>query len=454
VIINANIALLRVSHISRARHAHQVTACALYILMQRVYSGYLQSFEEPPKSFDEWKKRRIEASPPFHYWYLVMELELTVLTFVQSIQQGDLVLYCDSLKRLITWFFALDHIHYARWLSVHLRDMLALPDWHPQIAEEFRNGKFVIHKTQNPFSAIALNHAHEQNNKIVKGDGRAVGLTESSSELLRWMVSGPEIARMVSEFKDAEGHGQGLEEDDTGTFRHHEEVKSKQAAFQKEVNGLCKALDELGNPFGDPSSDRIVVDTGDVANSSVVSTVDKVKRIGEDSFDAFVERRLVKRETSLFEPIHKNNLSLFSKSTTKKNDNNVKCLKSFKEDCTLFAQSFISCQIRGADLSDFFGHENHTYPPSLAKFGSMHSCAKSDLAKCLEELSPSYQSDPPLVETVILDSAAIVNMLNPGHFKTFQQYGEDVFLSYVQQQLKLHVNRIDIVGMPTMPTAC
>ena len=178
MIINANIAtpgsddtLLRVSYISRAHHAHQVTGYALYILMQRVYSGYLQSCEEPPECCDGWKKRRIEASPLFHFWYLVMRLEITVLTFVQSIRQGDVVLYCDSLERLITWFFALDHMHYVRWLSVHLRDMLALPDRHPQIVEEFRNGKFVIHKTQNPLSAIALDHTHEQNNKIVKGDG-------------------------------------------------------------------------------------------------------------------------------------------------------------------------------------------------------------------------------------------------------------------------------------------
>lgn len=29
--------------------------------------------------------------------------------------------------------------------------------------------------------------------------------------------------------------------------------------------------------------------------------------------------------------------------------------------------------------------------------------------------------------------AAIVNMLKPGHYKTFHQYGEEVFLIYVQQ---------------------
>lgn len=142
-----------------------------------------------------------------------------------------------------------------------------------------------------------------------------MGLTENSSELLRGMVSGPEIARMVSEFEDAEGHRQGLEEDDTGTFRHHEEAKSKRAAFPFFGPGW--------NSFGHPSSDLLVLDTRDIANSSVVSTVDKVKRIGQDSFEAFVERRLVKQETSLFEPINKNNLPLFSKPTTKKNDNNL-----------------------------------------------------------------------------------------------------------------------------------
>lgn len=78
----------------------------------------------------------------------------------------------------------------------------------------------------------------------------------------------------------------------------------------------------MGNSFGDPSSDLIVLDTRDVANSSVVSTVDKVKRIGQDSFEALLKGGL-SIETSLFEPIHKNNLALFSKPITKKGDNNV-----------------------------------------------------------------------------------------------------------------------------------
>ena len=53
------------------------------------------------------------------------------------------------------------------------------------------------------FSAIAIDQAHEQNNAHVKGDGGAVGLTENPSALRRWMVSGPEMARVIGEFEDS-----------------------------------------------------------------------------------------------------------------------------------------------------------------------------------------------------------------------------------------------------------
>ena len=42
------------------------------------------------------------------------------------------------------------------------------------------------------FSGIAIDHAHEQNNTSVKGDGGGVGLTENPAALRRWMVTGPD----------------------------------------------------------------------------------------------------------------------------------------------------------------------------------------------------------------------------------------------------------------------
>ena len=48
---------------------------------------------------------------------------------------------------------------------------------------------------------MAIDQAHKQNNALVKGDGGAVGLTENPKALLRWMVAGPETARVIQQFE-------------------------------------------------------------------------------------------------------------------------------------------------------------------------------------------------------------------------------------------------------------
>ena len=50
----------------------------------------------------------------------------------------------------------------------------------------------------------------------------------------------------------------------------------------------------------------------------------------------------------------------------------------------------------------------------------------------------------PLSEVVVLDGAAIVNMLKPGSARTFQDYAKDVFLPYVKSQVD-KAQRVDIV---------
>ena len=85
---------------------------------------------------------------------------------------------------------SLDHHNYARWLPVHINDMKHLP---PAVLKQFvENGFCVVTKTSNKFSAIPINQAHEQNNKIVNGSGEAVGLTENPTAFRKWMVAGPE----------------------------------------------------------------------------------------------------------------------------------------------------------------------------------------------------------------------------------------------------------------------
>ena len=114
-------------------------------------------------------------------------------------------MYKGSLSELASYFFALDHTHYAQWLSVHLRDMAMIETRYPLMAQEFKNGHFAVHKTEKNVSAIAIAQAHEQNNKIIKRDDRAKCLTYDPSALRRWKVAGPEISRILEQLEDSYG---------------------------------------------------------------------------------------------------------------------------------------------------------------------------------------------------------------------------------------------------------
>ena len=189
--------LHKASHVMRTRKAHQITSAALYILQHRVYDHYrlaCSDDNQTPVSFDSWSIERKQNCPQFQFWAIVMELELCILTYVRSLREANFAMYVDALTELVPWFFALDHTNYARWIPVHLRDMVALPKTHPDVYREFNAGHFTVQKTERIFSSIPIDQAHEQNNALVKGDGGAVGLTENPSALRRWMVAGPEVA--------------------------------------------------------------------------------------------------------------------------------------------------------------------------------------------------------------------------------------------------------------------
>ena len=125
-------------------------------------------------TWEEVRKRRI---PTFLFWDSIIDYETLVLLVVRAQRQHNFNLYVEALEDLVPLFFALDHVNYARWTPIHIRDMKSLP---LSIAREFqRQGHWVLSKTGNTFSAIRFDQAHEQENKVIKSVGGAVGLTEN-----------------------------------------------------------------------------------------------------------------------------------------------------------------------------------------------------------------------------------------------------------------------------------
>ena len=454
-LVNANVitdgraeALLHASHVTRTRRAHHVTACALYILQKRAYDHFVEAAStDELLDFEDWCTKQVAMHPMFQYWSMVLSMQMTVLLFVRSFRQANFCLYVDSLQQLIPWFFSFNHQNYARWAAVHARDMIALAHQHPNLHQHFVQGKFTFRKTKHPFSAIALDHAHEQLNAQVKGVGGAVGLTEKPEALLRWMIGGPEVAHVVTEFEQDAGL---LPSDDRKS--HHEQTSSQQIIFYKHVQSLVAAFESFGNPFMDDGDDLFALDTTTICSIEAVHSLRTIQSVGKQMYNDFVKERFVDRTKSISANIVRCKLPLFKQTTAKVKTSKQEKLATAKTDCSLFSRLYIACQTRSRDLDDFFAHENQTAPPSLSCEGKLRFGTKSDLLHCLDKVVECAHETPEC-DSLVVDGAVIVQIYKPiAGCKTFEDYASLVFLPFIKLMLN-QFTRVDIVFDQYLPNS-
>ena len=159
-----------------------MSAWALFISQLRAYKTSIDDNREPD-DLSTWVRKQCETHPQSLFWSSALELELLALEFARSIREGNFSLYVQILGKLVPWMFALDFVNYSRWLPIHIRDLVNLKERHPSVYAEFQQGMFVVQKSKHLFSKISLHHDHEQKNEMIKGDGGAVGQTESPAAL-------------------------------------------------------------------------------------------------------------------------------------------------------------------------------------------------------------------------------------------------------------------------------
>ena len=76
--------------------------------------------------------------------------------------------------------------------------------------------------------------------------------------------------------------------------------------------------------------------------------------------------------------------------------------------------------------------------------GVLRSGTISELLHCLESLVLVENMSAPATDVMILDVAAIVNMLRPGNAKTIKDFADNIFLPYIQSKLQ-NVSRLDVI---------
>ena len=440
--------ILRATNITRSRYCHQISAVALAVLRNEAYGTYCLECQNKNKaaiSIEEWISVRKTTSPLSRYWQTGYELEMLLLQFFGATRLGDLDTYIMSLVENCGWSFLLDHYHYARWLPVHIRDLLNLDKTHPEIYKSFLEDKtFTVNKTTNPFSRIALDHNHEQNNKAIKEEGGAIRLVVGDDEddcvLTEFCVTCTERSRLIKEFEMAR-----LEHpsQSSNTSKHHDQSPSVQRTFLAKVESLLEIYHHTDNPFMDDTKEIYRLDTKEVMPELVNLAVMGAEAEGRRQYAVYVQTRLVDRDSLISDSIKMNKLHLpgnlpkLSKSCKE---------RPAKEDVHLLGQLYIAAQVRDSDTNKLFAHENADIPPSLSKDNKLRGGHKADLITCLDDGSSS-QVPPSLIDVTIIDGAAMVHRLKPGSkqdIKTFGDYSENFILPYLEK-IAENCKRLDII---------
>ena len=111
---------------------------------------------------------------------------------------------------------------------------------------------------------MAIDQYHNQKNAIIKGSGVAIGLIDNPPARGSWMVVGPEVARMITEFEDntMTSHQKDSE------HHHHEQHPGSRSPSNicKRSQSLFAVVEEMGSPFQEEREDLLVLHTRDNMN--------------------------------------------------------------------------------------------------------------------------------------------------------------------------------------------
>ena len=122
------------------------------------------------------------------------------------------------------------------------------------------------------------------------------------------MLCGPEMARVICEFE------RSMQKSTVSSpTKHHGQTRAAQSAFARDTMALKKAIEDMGNPFNEQSTDLLILDTRDIVENEVKEAISGLAMLGRERYDKFFKERLELRITSIDDPIKSYNVQLFKK---------------------------------------------------------------------------------------------------------------------------------------------
>ena len=330
-----------------------------------------------------------------------------LLTSIRATREGTWPLHLECIREMLPWYFAYDHVNYARYLPVYLIHMIQLPETHPEAQLMLQNGEFGVQRTtEHGFAQLPIDQTIEQTlNRSTKTKGGIVGFSLKKNAVQRWLLTAHSRALFVDKCRMMTGK----KEDNR---LHKETGKSRMKRDEEDVQKVMEVVSSWTNPF-QTSEELSSLSSGCVVTETIKSDLLAAKETGTEALTAFVEDRLLSDSAGFFDPLPKLRLGTFrdaQKKTTVSKEGRAVILRT---DRNLFARLLVIGQRRQMDLRQLLVHELGPLPWSLALFdGALVKTNKAALPKLLEDGVESLQCLPAQTTAVIIDAIAMLQTLS------------------------------------------
>lgn len=380
-------------------------------------------------------------NPTFAFWSSYLEMMTNLLLFVSATRESDWKKHLSAVRIMLPWYFAYDHVNYARYLPAYWLEMLQLPQTHPQCHDQFLvPGQWTVQRSSHPFTSIACDQAIEQTvNKDSKTKGGMVGLTLNRNASQRWILSHHERSAITRRCEELAGIFKDV--------RGKKDCDVKRIAKERGmVSKAMETIESMMNPFENPPEGLANLSSGVTASAKVSADLLTAKEKGEAALTNFLEERLLTKNVDFYAPIKAMKLQTFS-TAAKKSSKSLESKNKGNE--TLFRNLLVLGQKRKVDMKDTLSYSLGTVSfPLASSDGTLAKTNKAALVQVIEpkDTAQIITTTVPQNGTLVIDGMALIQGLRKTEIPaTFDELAILLLKKVEQLASRFHCQRVDFV---------
>ena len=349
-------------------------------------------------------------------------------------------LHLASCESLVKFFFAHDLYKYARLTPYYLAEMSSLEASDPETWKVLEEGNMSVFKSNIPFCGLGVDHAMEKEIRSLKVMGGITGITQNDKALTRYLLTAPEVTRLVKDFWSGSVEKKARKE-------HYQLTKPHKKRVFENVSLVKDGItNHVSNPFSSDQAELINVFSNAVVSDTSRVHITERDSIGLTAYHNFVHDRLLPTsEQSLWDPMKKVNLKMF-----KDNGKKIKCklekkVVELNEERSLLTRFLLILKARPEimDISEAIGEYEFTaIPRSLFTSDGLLNIPtdKSEIMSATEIQADTTMpvSNSEISKVAVIDGMVEVQSLKKdGSVKTCSDLGK-IFASKMLKKTNSH----------------